>query len=112
MPKVVKVARYRKDRELRVRVEGVLELLVVKVARYRKDREPKTKQPKIVRVRDLPINPPNDVFLFCDLCDSQYSAARGDTFLCSEDEPMTCSCDDPPHPLRLVRRVVQYEDIR
>jgi hypothetical protein len=86
---------------------------VVKVARYRKDREPKTKQPKVVRVGDLPTNPPDNVFLLCDKCGAQCSCDRRNYDLCDPNEPMVCMDPDHlRHPMRLVRQTILYEDIR
>ena len=60
-----------------------------------------------IRVRDLPEKPGPGVKLFCPDCLGEFSATRGDYFMRSPDDVMTC-CGES---LRLVRERRVLEDV-
>jgi DNA-directed RNA polymerase subunit RPC12/RpoP len=40
----------------------------------------------------LPDSPPTFVVLHCAACGADYSATKGDYFLCDPTEPLVCEC--------------------
>jgi len=63
-----------------------------------------------VRFNDLPANPAPGVCLHCPLCEENYSACAGDYFTQAPSDVCECAmCDEP---LRLVRKVTTYAEVR
>lgn len=64
---------------------------------------------RLITVAALP-SEPRGAFLFCDCCDGQFSACRGDYWHLHASHVMRCGCNGKT-PLRLVRRVSFLEDV-
>lgn len=62
----------------------------------------------LLRVENLPFNPPQGVALMCRTCGERYSATRGDYFLNNPHEVLRCATDG--EPMELVRQQTVYTD--
>lgn len=79
-------------------------------------------KPKGITVADLRDSYEGHVFLYCGVCDSKYSATRGDywntpldhVFMCSHGagESDSLDAEDPPANMRLVRKVIRLVNVR
>jgi len=65
-----------------------------------------------IRYADLPNAPGPGVLLYCRACGSQYSAIKGDYFLCDQDQEIhcgECTADEPLMLARSATRIIPVE---